>query len=137
MDSCKIPPPFHFPMEAEKEAKEKLIEISADAKIAIDEHGRICIFNKKAELLFGYHRTEVIGQPIHMLLPEERRTAHVGHIAKFMENIETRGLDQSNTMDLQGQDRDGRKFPVAIKVAGDVILGFGKVAMAIIRRRDE
>src|SRR5262249_21663555 len=47
-----------------------IVSISADAIICIDESQRITLFNEGAEKIFGYSKTEMIGAPIDLLIPE-------------------------------------------------------------------
>ncbi len=45
-----------------------ILEIAADAIIAVDAHHRVLLFNPAAELIFGYRRHEIEGKPFDMLL---------------------------------------------------------------------
>jgi PAS domain-containing protein len=47
-------------------AEEKLrlvAEFAPSAMVVIDQEGRITLINASAEKLFGYHRSELLGQP--------------------------------------------------------------------------
>lgn len=60
-----------------------LLEAAPDATITVAEDGRITLVNSQTETLFGYSRTELIGQPIEILMPDELRAAHVAHRRDF------------------------------------------------------
>ncbi len=47
-----------------------LLEAAPDAMICVEGDGRIALVNAQAERLFGYHREELIGQPVEILVPE-------------------------------------------------------------------
>jgi len=88
------------------------IQAAPNAMIMVDNLGCISIFNRQAEELFGYRQDEMLGQPIHMLLPESRRSAHTGHMAKFFAAPEQRAMALNS--DLTCLHRSGREIPVEI-----------------------
>ncbi len=87
-------------------------EAAAVALVVVDEQGRIAGFNPKAEELFGYHRAEICGQPMEVLVPERARSAHVRHRAEFMQAARTRPLGQG--VEQLARRKDGSEFPVEI-----------------------
>lgn len=50
-----------------------LVESSSDAIMSKSLDGRLLSWNKSAELMFGYSAEDVIGQPISVILPPDRR----------------------------------------------------------------
>lgn len=52
-------------------------EGAPDAMLIVDVDGVIQIVNEAAEFLLGYHRIELKGQPVEMLVPLEFRVNHV------------------------------------------------------------
>jgi PAS domain-containing protein len=74
-----------------KEAEEPLsawppsVESSEDAIIAVDLTGIVTDWNEGAVKLFGYPEEEVLGNPIQMLLPDDRKEEEIellGRVAK-------------------------------------------------------
>ena len=61
--------------ERSRPSTEAVIEALPDALIVIDATGKIVLFNEKAEFMFGYHRSEMIGQPVEKLMPERARAS--------------------------------------------------------------
>jgi PAS domain S-box-containing protein len=41
-----------------------------DAIVIVDPEGRIVGFNSMAQAMFGYDRTDVLGQPVELLMPD-------------------------------------------------------------------
>ncbi|MCC4116001.1 PAS domain-containing protein [Aromatoleum toluclasticum] len=53
-----------------------IVEQTSDAIIFADREGRIRVWNAAAEALFGFPRTEAIGQSLDLIIPERLRAAH-------------------------------------------------------------
>lgn len=117
---------------ATQELQAAILENLPDALIVVDDQGYIVFFNKQAELTFGYHRSEVRGKPIHMLLPERFREAHAGHFARFVANPRPRPMGQQSQT-LLGLYKTGAEFPVVINLQPHQTSS-GLVVAAIVRK---
>ena len=62
-----------------------LLESLPDAIVMVNVTGRIVLVNAQAEKMFGYLRTELLGQPVEVLLPARFCTAHLAHRGRFVE----------------------------------------------------
>jgi protein-histidine pros-kinase len=105
---------------------------SPDAIIVVDAAGRIVIANKMAELMFGYHRSELRGKTVEILVPEDLREVHTAHRVKYMDEPRTRPMGLG--LQLRGRHKDGREFSVDINLA-PVATSKGQYTLACIRRR--
>src|SRR5262245_8904342 len=56
----------------------ELIEGLPDAVVVIDARGTIVLVNRQTERLFAYHREELLGAAIELLVPQRLRDWHVG-----------------------------------------------------------
>jgi PAS domain S-box-containing protein len=83
--------------------------------VIIDNHGKIAIANAQSEMMFGYGRHEMLGQPVEMLLPDRLREAHVGHREGFSTNPRLRPMGPG--LDLLARRKDGSEFPVEISLS--------------------
>ncbi|NIV17891.1 MAG: PAS domain S-box protein [Woeseiaceae bacterium] len=92
-----------------------LLESAPDAMIIVDEKGRMTIVNNQAESMFGYDRSEMLGQPIEMLLPERIRGAHVARRQAYIDDPELRPMGTG--LDLLGRRKNGSEFPVEISLS--------------------
>lgn len=95
-----------------------VIEALPDALIVIDVSGAIVMINERTELLFGYHRSELLGRQVEILLPVELRDRHAKNRAEYNEftlsaHARTMGLG----LQLSGVRSDGHVFPVDIMLA--------------------
>ena len=63
---------------------ESILASVPDAMIVTDESGTILAFSHAAEVLFGYRRDEMIGQPVNRLMAGRDRTNHDTYIGNYM-----------------------------------------------------
>ena len=56
-----------------------VVEEAPDAIVLVDREGRLAYVNAQAEDLFGYTRSEILGQRVEVLVPADRRSMHVIH----------------------------------------------------------
>jgi PAS domain S-box-containing protein len=80
--------------------------------VVIDQTGKIRIVNAKAEELFGYERTELIGQPLEILLPQRFHHVHQKHRSDYFESPHARPMGLG--LELSGRHKDGTEFPVEV-----------------------
>lgn len=114
-----------------------VIEALPDALIVVDATGKIVLFNEKAEFMFGYHRSEVIGQPVENLMPEYARSRHV-HARQVYNrfDISRRARTMGIGADLIALRNDGHQFPVDITLARMVVpKGIYNLALARFSRQ--
>jgi PAS domain S-box-containing protein len=82
-----------------------------DAVIATDLHGTIQLWNSGAQRIYGYSKSEIVGQPIiHLYFPEDAgllRTAVLGP-------LESRDLHE---VVLRNRRKDGREIFVDLRIS--------------------
>ena len=105
----------------------ELLEWTSDAVVVVNSTGRIVLFNKQAETMFGYTAQEILGAPLEELMPVRFRGGHVGHRTEFFAHPRTRPMGIG--MELAGLRKDGQEFPVEISLnplhtqAGQLVVG--------------
>ena len=95
---------------------EGILAIAADAIITVDESQCIVHFNYGAEKIFGYAASEMIGQPLTVLIPERFRAAHPAHVTKFAAGAETARL-MGHRREVAGLRKDGIEFPAEASIS--------------------
>jgi PAS domain S-box-containing protein len=106
-----------------------ILEFASEGIIVIDAGGRITLVNTAAQRMFGYSRSELLGQPLEVLLPERARASHARHRAAYFAQPRVRPMGIG--LDLAGRRRDGAEFPIEISLS-HVESASGSVAMAFI-----
>ncbi|HWR76463.1 MAG TPA: diguanylate cyclase [Thiobacillus sp.] len=100
---------------------QRIFEYTPDALLLVDQAGRITLANAQAEILFGYDRSELIGQAVEMLVPPRFAAHHVGHRAGFM--AESHGRPMGAAVELYAQRKDGSELPVDILLSPMIMDG--------------
>jgi PAS domain S-box-containing protein len=88
------------------------LEAAPNAMIMIEGKGTIVFVNSQIETLFGYSKSELIGQPVEVLVPERFRQDHPDYRSSFFANPHARPMGAGR--DLYGRHKDGREIPVEI-----------------------
>jgi protein-histidine pros-kinase len=91
------------------------VEAAPDAVVIITQAGRIALVNAQTERMFGYSRTELMGQPVEFLLPERFRAAHIDHRSDYGSDPRTRPMGAG--LALYGLRKSGQEFPVDISLS--------------------
>lgn len=101
-------------LKKEHEQRE-IIDAMADASITIDETGNIVSFNKKAEELYGYSYSEIIGKNSNILIPEPYAQEHYDDLQRYIETGESHLL--ANCIEVEGLHKNKQSFPIRLSVA--------------------
>jgi PAS domain S-box-containing protein len=92
-----------------------LLEAAPDAIVGVDPDGRIALVNAQTERLFGYHREELVGQPVEILVPAAVRPVHPRYRGRYLADPRPRPMGAG--MPLAGRRRDGTEFPAEISLS--------------------
>jgi PAS domain S-box-containing protein len=75
----------------------------------------IALVNGQLERMFGYHREELLGKPIEVLVPDRFRAGHARHRDGYFREPRTRPMGAG--LELFGRRKDGSEFPVEISLS--------------------
>ncbi|HEV7763480.1 MAG TPA: PAS domain S-box protein [Thermoanaerobaculia bacterium] len=116
-----------------------LLEAAPDAMVVVDEAGAIVVLNVQTEKQFGYHRDELLGQPVKNIIPEgfaERLIADGTRTA-----AEALAQQIGTGIELIGLRKDGTEFPIEIMLSpllsDDGILVTAAIRDITVRRNAE
>ena len=106
-----------------------LLESASQGVVAVDDGGCITLVNAKTEEMFGYHRDELIGEPLDLLVPERYRTAHAHYQRTYfaVPGFRRMGLG----LGLAGRKQDGSEFPLEASLSF-IEQGKSRMALALI-----
>jgi PAS domain S-box-containing protein len=91
---------------------QKIVEAAPCGMIIVEPKGGIVLVNPQTEIMFGYSRSELIGNSLEMLLPERFRADHVAHREGFAGAPSIRHVGANR--DLSARRKDGSEFAVEI-----------------------
>jgi PAS domain S-box-containing protein len=89
-----------------------VIELAPSALIMVNETGTIEMVNAPVERMFGYPRSELLGQPVEMLIPAQLRDLHVHLRHEFSQHASQRPMGRGR--DLFGLCKDGSEIALEI-----------------------
>jgi PAS domain S-box-containing protein len=111
-----------------------IVETSDDAIVSKNLDGIITSWNKAAERIFGYSASEAIGQPITLVIPQDRQSEEVEILTRIRRGER---IDHFETM---RQRKDGSLVDISLTVspvknANGIIVGASKIARDITQQK--
>lgn len=109
----------------------QIIDSLPNGLIVINEIGTIHLVNVQVELIFGYHRSRLLGESVHMLMEPGLAAGHTAHLRRFFEHPTARPMNLARA--LSGRHASGRPIPLEVSI-GPLIAEAGVFGLAIVRR---
>jgi PAS domain S-box-containing protein len=119
---------------------ERIVGTSGDAVIFADRDGVIRLWNRGAEDIFGYSRTEAMGRTLDLIIPEKLRGRHWEGYRRVMETGVTRYGRE--VLAVPAVCKDGSRRSIEFTVAlvrddGGSLIGIGAVVRDVTARFEE
>jgi PAS domain S-box-containing protein len=111
-----------------------IVESSDDAIIGKDPDGIITFWNRAAERIFGFSAEEAIGQPITLIIPEDRHHEETEVLARIRRGEAVRHFE------TQRRRRDGTPIDISLTIspvrdASGGVIGASTIARDITARK--
>ncbi|MBI5525635.1 MAG: PAS domain S-box protein [Deltaproteobacteria bacterium] len=98
-----------------RESEERFRAVTAttlDAIILSDADGKMSLWNRGAETIFGYTEAETRGQPVEILLPERLVAEHRKGWERLRSGQSTKAAGK--ILECTGRRKDGTEFPIEL-----------------------
>ncbi len=89
-----------------------VVEAAPSAMVMVGADGLITLVNTQAEKLFAWSRSEMLGQPFEILLPDRFRRSHGSFLEAFFSSSATQAMEAGR--DLFGRRKDGSEVSIEI-----------------------
>lgn len=107
-----------------------ILDTARDAIIGIDRTGRVTLFNRAAEAMFGYTADEVIARNVRMLMPSPYRDEHDSYLRAYDSSGVPKAIGR--VREVEGLRKNGEVFPIELSVS-EARVGDHAIYSAIIR----
>lgn len=87
-------------------------EAASEGRIVVDGAGTIDMVNQATERMFGYDRSELPGQPLEIVIPENYHRSHAEKRNGYFAKPDLRSMGTS--ANFFGRRKDGTQFPVEV-----------------------
>jgi PAS domain S-box-containing protein len=120
---------------------EAVLSGRSDAIIAVDREGIIRLWNPGAERLFGFERSEALGQSLDLIVPERLRQRHWGGFRHVIHTGQSRYAD-GDLLSVPAVRKDGSTISVEftitpLKNAAGEIIGMAAVMRDVTKQFQE
>lgn len=103
-----------------------IVEQAPDAVIFADRDGAIRVWNRSAEIVFGYSAAEILGKSLDVIIPERLRSGHWEGFRKAIDSGQLKYAGRALT--TRSAHKDGTKLYVdlsfgLVKNSAGVVIG--------------
>ncbi|KWT91989.1 hypothetical protein ASN18_0641 [Candidatus Magnetominusculus xianensis] len=110
---------------------EQMSIVVQDAFIMIDGEGDVKIWNKTAEIVFGFSKEEAVGRKLYeLIIPERYQRKHIMGMISYMETGQ--GILAGEIVEIEALNKDREEFPIELSVSSVNIEG-RRYTIGIIR----
>ncbi|KAB2340616.1 ATP-binding SpoIIE family protein phosphatase [Actinomadura rudentiformis] len=121
------------------------LEAASDALLVVDGAGLVRAISARAEVLFGYRRRELLGQPAALIVPHRQCGTFCGrhplhHCENAPQGLPWQGHPAVSRLQLCGVRKDGHEFPIELTLStlrdDGGVLGFAAIRDISARAAD-
>ena len=108
-----------------------VLDSAMDAIITVDDRQQIVLYNRAAEKVFGWPRSDMLGQPLEKLIPQRFRETHASDVKRFGTTGVTSRRMGALTV-IKGLRANGEEFPLDASIS-QLDTAQGKLYTVILR----
>ncbi len=101
-------------VKSNEQRHKSIFETIVDGVIIIDKTGIIQSFNPAAEKMFGYHKNEVIGQNVTVLMHDDLANQHDGYLTRFLKTGKSNIIGKGQ--ELNAKHKNGSNIPIELNI---------------------
>jgi two-component system sensor kinase FixL len=117
-------------LQLSEERWKGLLDSATDGIISIDTAGRITLFNRGAEQIFGYTAAEAMGENVAILMPPPYSDEHDRYLRRYRRTGEAKAIGR--VRNVPARRKNGEVFPIELSVS-EARVGRRVVYTAIVR----
>lgn len=106
----------HKALRHEEACLRTVLDTARDAIVVADDEGRIILFNRAAERMFGIDEQNALGSKLDRLIPPRYRGAHFAQMQEMAPGV-PKPRHMGPTRVVWGLHADGRMFPMAASIS--------------------
>ena len=111
---------------------EAVLASVGDGIVCVDDAGKIILFNRAAEEIFGYRAGELLGKTIDILIPSQLQASHHAEVTGFVASAAPSRRSMGEGREVLGVRKDGATLAVEATLSRQTI-GNRRIATAVIR----
>jgi len=100
----------------------RLLRVTHEAIVCVDEHCHIVTFNQGAEKLFGYAPGDILGKRLSTLICKRYRAEEKSRLAALTRIARDNRLS-FHTSQVVGRNKNGERIPCEVSLSQNVLLG--------------
>jgi PAS domain S-box-containing protein len=109
-----------FPFGADFQS---ILSLIGDGVLSTDHTGRVILFNRAAEQIFGYTSDEVLGGPIDALIPTRFHDRHREDVSRFCSSDAPLRRSMGGGREVLGRRKDGEELELEATLSRQMIGG--------------
>lgn len=106
---------FEIALKENEERYRSVVETATEGIVSIDANERIISWNKAAQKIFSYNKSEILGEPITLIIPKQLRRAHKKGIERVLFNGKPKVIGK--TIEVTGLKKDGNEIPIELSLS--------------------
>lgn len=111
---------------------EEILALIGDGVVSVDHDGRIILFNRAAEEIFGYKMSEVLGRSIETLIPTRFHDHHLEEVSRFCALDAPLRRSMGAGREVLGRRKDGQELAIEATLSRQMI-GGEHIVTAVVR----